>query len=88
MRLRWRHNQNKCTSYVQKKYIASLPKVIATMVEPIGSDSDDDASAVAAALSLATFDPLLPVVDLLACCLGALALAVDDDLQRKPCGLF
>ena len=64
----------------------SLPRVIATNVEPIGTDSDDDASA-AEALSLATFDPLLPVVDL-ACCLGALALAVVvDDLQRKE-GFF
>lgn len=58
---------------------------MATKVEAIGTDSDDDASAVAV-LSLATFDPLLPVV---VCCLGALALAVVvvDDLQRK-CGLF
>ena len=85
MRLRWRrHNQNKCTSYVQKKYIASSPKVIATMVEAIGTDSDDDDASAAAVLSLATFDPL-PVVD--ACCLGALALVVVDDLQRKE-GFF
>ena len=61
----------------------SSPRVMATKVEAIGTDSDDDASAVEA-LSLATFvDPLLPVVDV-ACCLGALALAVVvDDLQRK-----
>jgi len=67
-----------------KKVCTSLPKVIAINVEPSGTASDDDASAVAALSP--TLDPL-PVVGV-ACCLGALALAVVvDDLQRKE-GFF
>jgi len=63
----------------------SLPRVIATKVDPIGTDSDDDDASAVAALSLATFDPLLlPVAGVV--CWGALALAVVD-LQRKE-GFF
>ena len=70
----------------KKVYCVSLPRVIAIKVLPIGTDSDDDDASVVAVLSLATFD-LLPVVGVACCCLGALALAVVDDLQRKE-GFF
>jgi len=69
-----------------KKVCTSLPRVIEINVLPIGTDSDDDDASAVAVLSLATFDPLLPVVGV-ACCLGALASAVVDDLQRKE-GFF